>query len=79
MSASGRVCPEADSIRVELAPAVHIARARERFGDVQIVLPPASYSNLGGFRDAVILQFCAFCSWLVRVLIEEALAILRQS
>jgi hypothetical protein len=41
MSASGRVCPEADSIRVELAPAVHIARARERFGDVQIVLPPA--------------------------------------
>jgi|HubBroStandDraft_6_1064221.scaffolds.fasta_scaffold76580_3 hypothetical protein len=28
MSASGRVCPEADSIRVELAPAVPSAPAR---------------------------------------------------
>jgi hypothetical protein len=29
MSASGRVCPEADSIRVELASAAPIARARQ--------------------------------------------------
>jgi len=40
MSASGKVCPEADSIRVELAPAVPIAPERVQFGS------PASRTTL---------------------------------